>query len=111
MVSCHLLHVDGEGGLAGKGDYKVSIYNPKFIDNKVYINSNQYLYGLSQDVWKYKIGGYQVVSKWIKSRYKKVLNQNDTLIISKIIKSLQSTISLQVKIDDLINHSGEWNWN
>ena len=34
----------------------------------VYINKEQYFEGISEEVWNYQVGGYQVCEKWLKDR-------------------------------------------
>jgi len=65
---------------------------------RLYFNQSCYFANVSPEVFEFKIGGYQVLDKYLKSR--KGLNIFDDLSnIQKIIKSLQSTIEIMQKID------------
>jgi len=65
---------------------------------RLYFNKTCYFADVSPAVWNFKIGGYQVLDKYLKSR--KGLDIFDDLShIQKIIKSLQSTIEIMQKID------------
>ena len=86
---------------AVEGDNKVAAY---FYDEKkqrLYINKVQYFERFPQSVWKYEIGGYQVIDKYLKSRKKLCLTYAEVEHIKKISVSLSKTIDLQKKIDKL----------
>ncbi len=51
----------GEGGVMGR----------------VYVNKEQYFEGISQEVWEYHIGGYQVCDKWLKDRKNRMLSLDE----------------------------------
>ncbi|MBR8826926.1 MAG: hypothetical protein DSM107014_03310 [Gomphosphaeria aponina SAG 52.96 = DSM 107014] len=46
-----------------QGDGKNEINQIKYDDNKqqIFINKNCYFMGVAQEVWEFKIGGYQVL--------------------------------------------------
>jgi len=56
---------------------------------------------LIEEVWQYQIGGYQVCSKWLKDRKKRLLSLDDIKHYCKIVTSLQKTIEVQKAIDDI----------
>ena len=99
--------------LQGKGDNKVEKlkYNnppsPPFTKGGkggfgcVYINQSQYFEGITEDIWQYKIGGYQVCDKWLKDRKGKRLSLDDMRHYSMIVASLSKTIKIQNAIDDV----------
>lgn len=82
------------------GDY---IKNPHYdIDNKqIYINDKEYFTNVESEVWNYYIGGYQVLSKWLKDRKDKILSAEDINHYIKMIESLKQTISIQSRIDKI----------
>ncbi|MCX5802148.1 MAG: N-6 DNA methylase, partial [Proteobacteria bacterium] len=85
----------------GKGNDRVEklIYDGK--EDRVYINETQYFEGIAEETWQYHIGGYQVLSKWLKDRKGRVLTLDDTKHYSKVATSLKMTIELQGSIDEL----------
>lgn len=85
----------------GKGNDRVGklIYEGK--EDRVYINEAQYFEGITEEVWQYQIGGYQVLSKWLKDRKGRVLTLDDTKHYCKVAMSLKKTIEAQKTIDDL----------
>ncbi|MEK7073852.1 MAG: type ISP restriction/modification enzyme, partial [Patescibacteria group bacterium] len=53
----------------------------------------------SPEVWKYYIGGYQVLDKWLKDRTGRILLLDDQLHFRKVITALTETIDIQRRID------------
>jgi len=85
----------------GKGDSMVEkpIYDGK--RSRVYINKTQYFEGIERDVWEYQIGGYPVLSKWLKYRKKRNLSLDDIKHYCKVVTALKRTIEIQDEIDKL----------
>lgn len=74
----------------------------KFENDKVWINSTQYFEGVLKSVWDFYVGGYQPVQKWLKDRKGRTLNFEDLTHYQKIIKSLEKTIEVMKKIDEVL---------
>ena len=70
-------------------------------ENRVYINENQYFSNIDKEICEYRIGGYQVMEKWLKDRKKRTLSLEEIEHYIKIARALQLTIQYQEKIDDL----------
>jgi len=68
----------------------------------VYINETQYFEGVTREVWKFQIGGYQVLHKWLKDRKGRLLSFEDLLHYQKVVVALSETIRLMKEIDQLI---------
>jgi len=79
------------------GNNKVE--KPKYANEKVWINKEQYFDGIKEEVWQYQIGGYQVCQKWLKDRKKRTLTLDEIKTYCKIVTSLSKTIDLQNEID------------
>ena len=75
-----------------------------FLFLKNSINGDRYFEGIAPDVWEFKIGGYQVLDKWLKDRKKakRTLSFDDVLHYQKIVVALKETMQLMVEIDQLI---------
>jgi len=75
----------------------------KFVEseNRVYINPAQYFEGITKEVFEYQIGGYQVMSNWLKYRKGCFLTLEETMSYCKIATAIARTIELQKEIDDL----------
>lgn len=65
----------------------------------LYINTTQYFEGISQDVWNYQIGGYQVCDKWLKDRKKRILSLDEIQTYCRIVTAIHKTIEIQKAID------------
>lgn len=72
-------------------------YNSK--ERRIYINKNQYFSSVPYQAWNYFIGGYQVLSKWIKDRKNNYLTDEEIKTFINIIEAVKKTISLQKEID------------
>jgi len=105
LVGLHLLKsVEIDQPIAkfqGKGDERVEKLRYDEKEKRTYINESQYFEGITEEVWQYQIGGYQVCNKWLKDRKKKLLSLDDIKHYCKIVTSLQKTIEVQKAIDDI----------
>ena len=79
------------------GDNKVE--KPKYENEKVWINKEQYFDGIKEEVWEYQIGGYQVCEKWLKDKKGRTLSTEEIKTYCKIVTALSKTIELQNEID------------
>jgi len=68
---------------------------------KIYFNEKQYFEGISQDVWQYQIGSYQVCRKWLKDRKGCRLSLEDITHYCKMVTALQKTTEIQKEIDNI----------
>jgi len=64
--------------------------------------------GVSEAVWNFHIGGYQVCEKWLKDRKGRTLTDDDITHYHKIIVALTETIRLMAEIDTVIESHGGW---
>jgi len=79
---------------------EIVVYDKK--TKRVYINKEQYFGDVSNEVWKYLIGGYQVMDKYLKDRKgRKELSMEEINHYMKIAKAIRLTIETQEKIDHL----------
>ena len=85
----------------GSGDLRVDkvIYEPKKA--RVHINADNYLSGVSSQVWQYQIGGYQVAEKWLKDRKGRMLSSEEIATYAKVVTAIADTIKIQESLDDL----------
>ncbi|MBI5100182.1 MAG: N-6 DNA methylase [Nitrospirae bacterium] len=68
---------------------------------RLYINEDQYFEGIVNEVWVYRVGGYQVCEKWLKDRKGKTLSLEDIKHYCKVVTALQKTIEIQHLIDKI----------
>ncbi|WP_315728870.1 type ISP restriction/modification enzyme [Bradyrhizobium sp. SZCCHNS2015] len=62
--------------------------------------------GVSEDVWKFRIAGYQVCEKWLKDRKGLSLSKDDVVHYQKIVAALSETIRIIQEIDEVIAAHG-----
>ena len=85
----------------GDGDNTVKKVVCHEEEARVYINKTQYFEGIKSDVWEYLIGGYEVLSKWLKYRKGRKLSLEDIKHFCRVATALQNTIEIQDQIDSL----------
>jgi predicted helicase len=86
------------------------VQNFKF-DNKngrVYINKDQYVEGVDDEVWNFQIGGYNVCRKWLKDRKKQNLSYDQVMHYQRIISVISLNIKISKDIDLAIENHGGW---
>ncbi|MGO9014030.1 MAG: type ISP restriction/modification enzyme [Dissulfurispiraceae bacterium] len=85
----------------GNGDNRVE--KPKYEEKGelVYINKAQYFEGISEEIWRYQIGGYQVCDKWLKDRKDRILSLDEIQTYCRIVTAIQKTIDIQTAIDEV----------
>jgi len=88
----------------GTGDNAITEVTYKFTEQRVYLNKDRYFEGIAPEVWEFKIGGYQVLDKWLKDRKKakRTLSFDDVLHYQKVVVALKETMQLMEEIDKLI---------
>ena len=82
------------------GDNTVAKGYPKYVPPKgneagrVYINKTQYFSGIAPDLWDFRIGGYQVLDKWLKDRRDRTLSYDELTHYQQTAVALQETMTL-----------------
>ena len=69
------------------------IYEPK--EQKLFINDSLHFCGVSEAVWEYKIGGYAVLDKYLKSHKGEEI---DFKHFSRIIQALHRSLQIESQI-------------
>ncbi len=90
------------GAFKGQGNY--TIEKIQFAENKLYINNGQYFDNVSENSYNFQIGGYQVLSKYLKDSKELVLTLKDIEKIENIIRVLNFTVEQMNTIDILFNN-------
>jgi len=112
LVSLHLLespkldkHLSTYTGLAEPKVEKISYSRDTVWLDKAQTNGFR---GVSEPVWNFHIGGYQVCDKWLKDRKGRTLSKDDITHYHKIVVALSETIRLMAEIDKVIDAHGGW---
>jgi hypothetical protein len=72
------------------------------LRGRVWINATQYFGGLPENIWNFKVGGYQVCEKWLKDRKGRVLSREDIDHYQRVVVALKETMRLMKEIDKVI---------
>jgi hypothetical protein len=112
LISAHLqkkaeLHTlyKGMGSFSVKGDNTVEKPHYTEAQQRLYINSDQYFAPVPAQVYDFYIGGYQVLSKYLKDRKGRTLTLDEINNVEHVVKILQFTIDTMQEIDKLTR---EW---
>ncbi|UCE12718.1 MAG: N-6 DNA methylase [Candidatus Heimdallarchaeota archaeon] len=77
-------------------------------DGKLQLNKTHHFEGVPENVYNFYIGSYKVCQKWLKSRRNKVLTKKEISHFSKMVETIQETISIMNEIDNAIEEHGGW---
>lgn len=99
----HLMEHISQADLSASFDISGSntVEKVEYRDEKVIINDTQYFDHISEEVWNFFIGGYQVAQKWLKDRKGSTLSSTDILHYIRIVYVLSETIRLMQAIDEV----------
>jgi len=89
----------------GTGDKRVEKIKYDKEGKRVYINNDQYFEELEENIWQYRIGGYQVCDKWLKDRKGKLLSLDNVKHYCKVATAIERTINIQKSIDEIYNEA------
>jgi predicted helicase len=73
-----------------------------FASGNVWINPHQYFGDVPEEVWAFKVGGYQVCEKWLKDRKGRTLSGEDITHYQRVVVALKETMRLMQEIDEAI---------
>ncbi|RJP56799.1 MAG: DNA methyltransferase [Ignavibacteriales bacterium] len=93
--------VDGSNEVEKVTYEKVGTTHELSLKGRVFINKEQYFEPVTEEVWNYHIGGYQVCHKWLKDRKGRTLTLEERETYCKIVTALYHTIEIQKQIDEL----------
>ncbi|WP_424139653.1 type ISP restriction/modification enzyme [Roseomonas chloroacetimidivorans] len=92
------------------GDRNAEVEKVSWSENTVWIDKAETtgFQGVSEAVWNFRIGGYQVCEKWLKDRKRRILSAGDIAHYQKIVVAIAETIRLMGEIDEVIEEHGGW---
>ena len=108
LVALHLLEspeldppacrFDGEGdAMVARTKAQGFRFDP--AEQRMHVNRTQYFSPLSPEVYKYRIGGYQVCEKWLKDRKERRLHTTDIRTYCRMVTAIERTITIQQQLD------------
>ena len=65
-------------------------------------------FGVPEEVWDFRVGGYQVCHKWLKDRKGSALTDEEIAQYQKIVVALSETIRIMAEVDETIEAHGGW---
>ena len=83
-----------------KRNYTVETVDHDPKENRLYFNKKSYFEKTSKEIWEFKIGGYQVIQKYLKERKDKSI-ESELEHIQKMINIVGYTITQMQKIDQV----------
>jgi len=107
--------LEGANGTAMGSFSKSKVYD----NGRVYLDTSlgeacSYFDGVPEDVWKFQIGGYQVLYKWLYDRRAKsgqpgrILTAEDITHYQRVVVALKETMRLMDEVDEVIESHGGW---
>jgi len=108
LIKAHLLNIEfiesikhnyPKFDIIGEGNFE--IIKIDFIDNKVWINKDQYLEKIAETVWNFKIGSYYPIQKYLKDRKGEKLHLENLNLIEQQITAITFTIEKMKYMDSL----------
>ena len=102
LIQAHLLRELPRPGLAayhGRGDHHVEVVRYSPAEQSIPINETQSFKPVPQAVWDFRIGGYQVLDKYLKSRKGRTLSLDEINHVAAVADSLAFTVEQMAKID------------
>lgn len=112
LTSLHLLESEilnlSAVEFIGNADFEIE--KPSWSKNTVWLNKDMSIgfTGVTEEVWNFSIGGYQVCEKWLKDRKGRKLSKEEISRYKKIVLALSETVGLMARIDEVIEEYGAW---
>lgn len=103
VVQAHLLRQLPRRDLAkyhGAGDHLVGTPRYAPADEAIWINDNQRFAPVPANVWAFRIGGYQVLDKYLKSRKGRTLSLDEVTHVAAVADALAFTTEQMARIDE-----------
>ena len=97
LIELHLMkaNVSKELCVESNDTQNLMIEQVKYQDGKVYINKATAICGITEEVWNYFIGGYQIVDKCLKTHKGEDLDYDKFSHLKKIVAIVEETIIIQ----------------
>ena len=78
--------------------YNLFLVKVKYQDGKIRINKDTAIIGITDEIWNYYLGGYQVIDKWLKSHKGETLTIDSFEHIKNIAGIIEETINIQKEL-------------
>ncbi|MEA2558928.1 MAG: hypothetical protein QOH06_432 [Acidobacteriota bacterium] len=92
----------GEKGSGRLGRTRKVLRDYREDERRVYVHEDgQYFDGIPLQVWEYRIGGYQVLDRWLQDRAGRTLTAGEIEAFCRTATALGRTVEVQRRIDEL----------
>jgi predicted helicase len=112
LTSYHLLEASALSSLRPRysGPANPEVEKVSFERKTIWLSRDRTVgfHGVAEDVWEFRIGGYQVCDKWLKDRRGERLAKADVEHFERILKALEETLRLMAEVDCAIDEHGGW---
>ena len=110
LIELHLAQDRSEAAVKPEFIGRPRIEKPRWENNRVLIDKSglSSFTEVSQEVWDFQVGGYQVCEKWLKDRKGQDLSDSEILHFKNIVGVITLTIDRMGKIDKTIVEYGGW---
>ena len=92
IPTCHRFDGEGDG----------VIVKVRYEDNKIWINPTQHFTDVSEAIWEYEIGAYQVCEKWLRDRKGEELARAELQQYRAILVAIAETLTVIDEIDAVL---------
>ncbi len=75
------------------------IESVKYKNSILSINKSTKLIGVSEEIWNFRMGGHQIVEKWLKSHKGDVIDLDTFELLSNICGLVKETIVIQKQLN------------
>lgn len=72
----------------------------EYKQGSLWINSTQYIDNVPSTAWEYRVGGYQVIDKWLLDRMNKSLTNDELVHVQKMITGIERATALKDRFSD-----------
>jgi len=79
----------------------LAITDIRYNNTVLNLNSTLCISGIPEDVWSYRIGGYQVLKKWFKTHKGETLTIDKFEHISEVVGLIAETIKVQEELEEM----------
>jgi predicted helicase len=70
-------------------------------NGRLLINKEQFFDGVPEKAWRFYVGGYQVLYKWLKSRKKKEMTSGEIEQFIQMVEAVNQTLEHMKRIDEI----------
>lgn len=116
LIDLHLLknipndeNIDFEGKFERKEDFIIEALSPneRYSQNTLKLNKNIAIKGITQDIYTYTIGGYEVIKQWLKYRKNYQASRSELEHLVNVAIIIKETLKIQAELANLNSTQGK----